>query len=179
MHYIVLLYITIPAFVANMMPVIAARTDLLRGLALPMDGGRTWRGRRILGDHKTWRGLVVGAGGAVGVTLIQFVLSGHFSFPGEHLAGIGVSALFGLLAGLGAIGGDAAKSFVKRRIGIASGRPFIPFDQVDYIAGFLFLTAPVVSWTFGDALFLLVFAAAANPLVNFVAYVFGIKNTYW
>lgn len=50
------LYFFVPAYLANMSPV------LVRGwfpaLSTPIDGGRTFRGRRILGDHKTWRGSV-------------------------------------------------------------------------------------------------------------------------
>ena len=34
-------------------------SPLSRRLAIPIDGGRDWRGRRLLGDHKTWRGFVV------------------------------------------------------------------------------------------------------------------------
>jgi CDP-2,3-bis-(O-geranylgeranyl)-sn-glycerol synthase len=29
-------------------------------LAIPIDGGRTLGGKRIFGDHKTWRGLLAG-----------------------------------------------------------------------------------------------------------------------
>ena len=32
------------------------RWNLLPALARPLDGGRRWRGRRLLGDNKTWRG---------------------------------------------------------------------------------------------------------------------------
>ncbi len=32
------------------------RFNLLRCLKQPIDGGRTFRGRRVFGDNKTWRG---------------------------------------------------------------------------------------------------------------------------
>ena len=50
------LYFFVPAYLANMSPV------LVRGhfeaLAKPIDCGRELGGKRILGDHKTWRGLL-------------------------------------------------------------------------------------------------------------------------
>jgi CDP-2,3-bis-(O-geranylgeranyl)-sn-glycerol synthase len=45
----------------------------------------------------------------------------------------------GFLLGLGAMAGDAAKSFFKRRLGIAPGHPWIPFDQIDFQIGALLL----------------------------------------
>jgi len=35
----------------------------------------------------------------------------------------------------GALIGDLIKSFAKRRLGIQAGSTWVPFDQVDYIAG--------------------------------------------
>src|SRR3989344_6564590 len=47
--------------------------------------------------------------------------------------------IVGLTFGLGAILGDHVKSFFKRRLGMAPGAPWWPFDQVDYSLGALFL----------------------------------------
>ena len=49
------LYFFLPAYVANMSPVLVR--GRFKALALPIDGGRWLWGKRILGDHKTWRGL--------------------------------------------------------------------------------------------------------------------------
>ena len=47
------LWLFLPAYVSNMMPVFV-------GGGRPIDGGRAWRdGRRMLGDGKTWRGLLL------------------------------------------------------------------------------------------------------------------------
>ena len=53
-----MLYLFLPAYLANMSPVLIRRR--LTALAIPIDGGRTLWGKRILGDHKTWRGLLAG-----------------------------------------------------------------------------------------------------------------------
>jgi hypothetical protein len=48
----------------------------------------------------------------------------------------------GLRFGFGAVAGDAAKSFFKRRLAIAPGSPWIPFDQLDFAVGALVLVGP-------------------------------------
>lgn len=98
---------------ANATPVLLA---MLLGdrWAQPLDGGRTLRdGRPLFGSHKTWRGLIGGilASGAAGAALS---------------AGFATGALFGLLA----LTGDLASSFLKRRLGRASGRETPLLDQL-------------------------------------------------
>ena len=51
-------YFFMPAYLANMSPVLVSRW--FSALAVPIDGGKTLWGKRILGDHKTWRGLLAG-----------------------------------------------------------------------------------------------------------------------
>jgi TolB-like protein len=46
--------------------------------------------------------------------------------------------VLGQQAGVGAMAGDSAKSFVKRRLRIPPGRPWLPFDQVDFVMSSLF-----------------------------------------
>jgi hypothetical protein len=45
------------------------RWNLLPALARPLDGGRRWHGRRLLGDNKTWRGALCMTAGVVLATL--------------------------------------------------------------------------------------------------------------
>jgi len=57
--------------------------------------------------------------------------------------------LFGFLMGFGALLGDMTKSFFKRRLGYAPGKPFIPFDQLDFVVGALLFTYPLVKLPIG------------------------------
>jgi CDP-diglyceride synthetase len=83
-------------------------------LSAPLDFGITLRdGSRLLGDHKTWRGLVSAAVACAAVTQ---------SF---HL-GLLRGAAFGTLALLG----DAAASFIKRRLQFAPGTEVVGLDQL-------------------------------------------------
>lgn len=165
-YVLTVLYMAVPAYVANMMPVVVARFKMCESLATPVH-------IRLLGANKTWRGLLVGIVAGVVVALVQWLVW----MP--YVSSIGVALAFGLLAGAGALIGDMVESMVKRALGIGSGRPFIPFDQIDYIIGMLLFTLPVYLWSYTDMGILLVFVLVANPVTNVVAYLIGVKKTFW
>ena len=179
MKYLLLLYMALPVFVANSAPVVASRWNWLERLNVPIDGNKTFRGRRIFGDHKTLRGFVIGIDAALICACIQYLLDerGIIAFP--HLVGAGQFLLYGFLCGFGSLVGDAVESFVKRQVGIKSGHPFLPFDQIDYMIGFLLCTSFLISWNSKEALFFLLCGLVINPIVNVCSYFLGIKKTYW
>jgi CDP-2,3-bis-(O-geranylgeranyl)-sn-glycerol synthase len=53
---------------------------LIRHLDQPIDGGRSYRGRRIFGDHKTWRGILTGMVAGTLVVGLQQVLYAQFGW---------------------------------------------------------------------------------------------------
>lgn len=175
-HYTELLYLALPAFIANMSPIVAAKINIWPRLAIPIDRGKKLRGKELLGKNKTVRGLFIGVLSGSCVAFIQHLLPFFMDVKFPHIL---IACAFGALAGLGALFGDALASLFKRQIGIPSGRPFIPFDQIDYIAGFFIFTLPLVHWSGRDIVFFLIFAIIANPLTNLTAYALGIKKTYW
>lgn len=125
----------LPAGIANMVPVLVAKLPLLRSWDTPVDFGRTLHGVPIFGPHKTWRGIICGtlAGAAVGALLPYDVMAQYYP---QWSVAVAASMSFGALAG------DAIKSFFKRRVGIASGATWFPFDQTDYIIGGLLCVLP-------------------------------------
>jgi CDP-2,3-bis-(O-geranylgeranyl)-sn-glycerol synthase len=136
------LWFFVPAYLANMTPVLVQHR--FASLATPIDGGRTFRGQRILGAHKTWRGLL--AGTVVGVAAYEAQRAAYLLGIGHGLALIDYTAhpvVPGLLLGLGTGVGDAVKSFFKRRVGIAPGHSWPVFDQLDFLAGAYAFVAPV------------------------------------
>jgi CDP-2,3-bis-(O-geranylgeranyl)-sn-glycerol synthase len=174
--FFAVLYLAIPAFVANMIPIVTAKLNIFPSIAKPIDANKTWRGHAILGKNKTWRGLFSGIIIGAIIALIQFYLP---FFDSVKMIDVPTTLLFGAAAGFGALFGDAIASIIKRQLDIPSGRPFIPLDQIDYILGFILCTIPFVTWTFWDIIFLLGFALIANPATNATAYLLGVKNTPW
>ncbi len=77
------------------------------------------------------------------------------------------------------MGGDAAKSFVKRRLGIAPGKPWIPWDQVDFVLGALILVGGRAALSWADVAIVLLLSAAGHILVSHVAYWIGVRDVKW
>lgn len=118
----------------------------LEKIAVPIDRGSSWKGREIFGKNKTWRGLVVGVVTGVLVAGVQALLYYNFYFFSDNTV-VDYSqvnfVLIGALMGGGALAGDLVESFIKRRLGKPSGKPWFPWDQADWILGALLLSSIV------------------------------------
>ncbi len=118
----------------------------LAKIALPIDGGALWKGKEICGKNKTWRGLVVGILTGIIVAGVQALLFFNTEFfRNNTLVDYGRVnfAVIGGLMGAGALTGDLVESFIKRRLDKPSGRPWFPWDQIDWIIGAMVLSALV------------------------------------
>lgn len=110
---------------ANMAPVFLAKLPFANW---PIDFGLKLSGVRIFGDHKTVKGFM---GGVLAAALFNyFILQGGL--------------LLGAVIGFGALVGDATKSFLKRRVNIPPGVSWFPYDQVDWVLGYLFIATLVL-----------------------------------
>jgi CDP-2,3-bis-(O-geranylgeranyl)-sn-glycerol synthase len=128
-------------------------SDASRRFAWPVDGGLTFRGRRLFGDNKTVRGFVV-MPAATGVAfLVVFVLAKHAGASLWPLTAPQYGVL-GLVAGTGFMLGELPNSFLKRQLGIAPGAPargrvlrplWFAIDRLDSAAGALAALALLVS----------------------------------
>ncbi|MBI1834015.1 MAG: CDP-archaeol synthase [Candidatus Andersenbacteria bacterium] len=160
------LLLLLPAGVANTMPIFAARYNWLPGLNKPIDGGRG-----IVGDNKTVRGLIIGllfgsiAGYIISLFDVYIYESSVFSLT------------LGALLGAGAIGGDMIKSFFKRRLRISSGKPWRPFDQIDYVIGALIVALFFVSLTWQQVMFAIILFGALSFGVSYIGYTLNIKKS--
>lgn len=135
------LWLFLPAGLANAAPVIANKIPILNRWQASLDFGRSYKGRRVFGPNKTWRGVTF----AVLVAALAGLLQAQFAY---HPFDSGTAVWVAALMGFGAIYGDAIESFLKRQYGAAAGQPWFPFDQIDYIIGGLLAAAPLAlfSW---------------------------------
>lgn len=173
-QFIVALVAVLPAYLPNSAAVVT-------GGGPPIDGGRTWRGARVLGDGKTWRGAAGGIGAGV---LLALALNGVVEAIGVHwLPMFSVRAAVGL--SVGAVLGDMAASFIKRRTGRERGAPFPVVDQLDFLAGALvvgLLVDPawmLSTFTAAGVVFVLVVTPLVHLGANRVAYWAGLKDEPW
>ncbi len=161
-------WIFLPAGIANLTPVLANKVPLLNRWRTPLDFGKKLGGVRLFGDNKTWRGLVSGTLVAGFVAAIEY----HAFYGG------GFSTLFfiyGVLLGFGALAGDAFESFLKRRAGVDPGKPWFPFDQIDYILCALAFTYPLFHLPLIIMAYILALYFGLHLLISYIAYLLKLK----
>jgi CDP-2,3-bis-(O-geranylgeranyl)-sn-glycerol synthase len=177
---IVSFYLILPAYFANMAPVIFNRLGWLKLWAKPIDKGIKYHGNFVFGKSKTWRGIVSAVMTGVMIAGLQAWLQNYAFFYNISLVDYSnLFLLFGVLAGFGAIMGDLIKSFIKRRLGIKSGRPWPVFDQWDFVAGFFIFTYWLIYPDWQIILTVFLITLVLHPLVNVIGYILGIKKVWW
>ncbi len=160
-----------PAGVANFSPMFASRIPYLHKLNAPMDFGKSYRGKRIFGANKTWRGFISGAlmGGATSL------LVSYLFVPNSSNAWY--TFLIGVVLGVGALTGDAVESFFKRQRSIAPSKSWFPFDQIDYIIGGLLFVYPLAPIPFILMGGILILYFGLHLLFSYLAYLIGFKKS--
>ena len=168
-----LVYLLLPAYIANMAPVLSR--PWFKHLAIPIDNNRWWQGQPLFGNHKTWRGILVGIAAAIFVALLQSILTPTTQYANYERAWL----LIGIAMGLGALGGDLIKSFFKRRQGFPPGARWIPWDQIDFVIGALIFITPLVHITLTNEITILIGSFLGHVVVNRIGYLLEIKETPW
>jgi hypothetical protein len=180
------LWLALPVILAGAMHIFVIRRDLWPGLArVPLDGGATFRGRRVLGDHKTVRGAVVMAGATVAFAGAQAALGACWPAARALAFDHGTHWLpWGLLLGIGYVVGELPNSFVKRQLDIRPGAAapgllaplFWLADQLDSLVGVLCLMALVWVPPVAVAAVLTVLTLAVHPAMALVMVALGLKR---
>ncbi len=177
-------WLFIPAYVAN-------PSAVLFGGMGPIDSRRLWKdGKRILGDGKTWSGLVGGTMAAMFIGVLQIAIAAGAG-SADYL-GFGDTPraywLIFLLA-FGSLWGDILGSFIKRRLGKERGAKFYGLDQYDFVLG-AFLLVGLLEWDWlysnfmeGKHIIGLVVILVLTPIlhkaVNVLGYKMGKKDVPW
>lgn len=89
----------------------------------------------------------------------------------------GYTFLLGLLLALGAILGDMVESYFKRKKGLKPGKPWIPWDQLDFVLGAIILSAFVYVPDILVIVILLLISPLLHILVNHIAYWLKIRKS--
>ncbi len=169
-----ILYFFIPAYMANMTPVFVKKINFLN---YPVDFGKEWDKKRILGSHKTWRGFFFGT--LFGLIAFEIQRALYNEGIGKSLALINYSAapiFLGALIAFSALLGDSIKSFFKRQLNIRPGRPWVPFDQLDFLSVSMVITAPWSDISLRDALIVLAIVLVLTMMVQYAGYKLKMKD---
>ena len=176
-----LVLLVLPAYFANAAPVYINNAEKIRRrVYAPIDGGMNFiDGKRVLGDGKTWEGLVGGicAGWLSGAVL---------GLLGMVPLGMGFDRWFAVsvFLSVGALFGDLAGSFLKRRLSVERGVPFPFFDQLGFVVfslAFASAAAPELGYMVGaSGFFVLLFLSyGAHKFFNWLAWKAGLKSVQW
>lgn len=149
-----------PAYCANAAPV-------LGGGGPTIDFGKKFLdGKPIFGANKTFRGFFFGLAIGASVGLVECLLLGY-------------PLLFSLLTPLGALLGDLAGAFLKRRLNLAPGSLLPIVDQIDFVVGALLFSLPLNLVTANLAVAVLLITPPIHLLTNFAAYKLKLKKNPW
>lgn len=181
-----LLWLAVPVIASGLVHLAVMKLDLFPGLRrLPIDGGLTFRGKRVCGDNKTWRGAIV---------TITSVTAGAWALAQLDACCLQLPMLvpfaeeqplqWGFLLGAGYIFGELPNSFLKRQLGIGPGEigsglvgaVFWVVDQVDSLAGMLLFVWPVWHPPAGLVLLLFAIMLVAHPIAAWVMVLAGLKQ---
>lgn len=169
-HYLFALLFFLPAGVANSVPPLANKIPGLRNWKTPIDGGCKFRGKRLFGQNKTWRGIITGTALA-GVTAVFLypALGGDANRSLEFF-------IMGAAIGFGALLGDAVESFFKRQLNIASGNSLLIFDQIDYVIGAMLFSLPFGRFALEDYLAVIIVYITGHFIISYLSFKAGIKE---
>ncbi len=177
------LWLFLPAMLPNSAAVVF-------GGKTKIDFGRSWHGKRIFGDGKSWRGFFGGAFSGILLGLILIGISALFGSE-DYWGYGGFWGNVGILACLsfGAVLGDLTAAFIKRRLGLARGAKAPILDQYDFVIGALLVTALfypdwiyatyVEGWHICALIFLLLIMFGIHRAMNIIGYKAGLKKEPW
>lgn len=155
-----------------------------------MDFGKSWRGKRIFGDGKSWLGFF---GGALSAIAVGFLMLGISALVGDqNYAGYGPFwGNVGIICCLsfGALLGDLCGAFIKRRLGMERGQKAPILDQYDFVAGSFLLTFAFFpdfiinnyfeGWHIAAFIFIILVTFFIHRAVNIIGYKLHVKNEPW
>ena len=163
----ILLYL-LPMYIAN-------SSAMLFGFGRRLDAGKNFiDGKPLLGKGKSVSGTCAGIFFG---TLTAFTI--YVIFPEVNSAINANYIVFGFLLSLGAIFGDIAESFLKRRIGRESGAALPLLDQLDFVIGGIAFALIFYVPSAIEIAAILGITLIIHVALNCAAYVIGVKKVPW
>lgn len=148
--------LTFPLLVSGLSLIIILKKKWLLKLDTPLDHGVFFRGKRIFGDNKTYRGILTHVFVCISVCFILYLgyVTGlsKFIHPIFNNPPILIGLIYSLLYTLG----ELINSFIKRQMGISSGGS--SNSKYSYLQKFFDLSDGIIT------------AAVVLYLLNFIAF---------
>lgn len=165
--FLTIIWLYLPSAFANMAPVVFDRVKLF-SKAINI---------KLFGENKTYRGFFFG----IIFSIIIAYTQKYLNVFTQNINIINYSKInilyFGFMMGFCSLFGDLIKSFIKRMLKIAPGKPFIPFDEIDWILGANIFLIFYTKIRFDLIIYSIVILGILHILVNIVSYKLKIRKT--
>ncbi|MFH0954995.1 MAG: CDP-2,3-bis-(O-geranylgeranyl)-sn-glycerol synthase [Candidatus Micrarchaeota archaeon] len=164
------------AAVVLVLPMYFANSSaMIFGGKTPLDlGYNAWDGRRFFGKGKTFKGTFFGIFfGTLSAVIISYL------FPETTLEMTKNYVFLGFAVSVGAIVGDLAGSFAKRRMGFESGSEVLGLDQLNFLVGGIALGWIFFVPSIEQLVFLAVLTVLVHRLANWIAFKTKLKKVPW
>jgi CDP-diglyceride synthetase len=162
-------FLLAPAIFGGVLNMVFIKLPILRSWRIPMDGGKSLKdGRRIFGDNKTWKGFF----GMIALTALSAWLLWHGAFAYGYLYGAWLGFAYVLF--------ELPNSFVKRRLGLESGKnggavqTF--FDQADSVIGYALFLAIVYPLTWYEIIGIIIIGTATHYVINILLFLVKLRG---
>jgi len=167
--FISAIQLLLPAYLAN-----GAPTLLINYRKHPLDFGKKLGKNRIFGEGKTWEGIIF----ACIIAFIAGLLVKH-AYYFLNLPWISINPFGYAFIGLGAMLGDLAGSFIKRRLNMKRGHNAGLLDMMDFMIGALIFIRILTPYSYWVLIYGLALTPIIHRLANIIGYKVGIKKEPW
>ncbi|MCL4325811.1 MAG: CDP-2,3-bis-(O-geranylgeranyl)-sn-glycerol synthase [Candidatus Thermoplasmatota archaeon] len=178
---VLILWLLLPSYFAN-------SAALLVGGGKPIDFGRSYKGNRIFGKGKTWRGFIGGISLGFLLGLLQQYVARNYIYMivPPFSSNYTEAALIIITLSFSAMLGDLIGSFVKRRLGYKSGSELPGVDQLSFLLctflfTYLFVTNFFLKYfiSIEDVMIAVIFTFIIHKTANVFAYLMRRKDVAW
>ncbi|MDJ0721277.1 MAG: CDP-archaeol synthase [Desulfobacterales bacterium] len=184
-------YLILPVILAGITNMIFIKVPILNTFKIPIDNGILLSdGKRIFGDHKTWKGFF----GMIVFTSFWFVFFMVLAKGSKFCANLSLipykqfsfiqGMIAGALWGFGYVLFELPNSYIKRRINIQPGKTgkgfigilFSFFDQADSVLGCLAMLLIFYFPSTQDIIAIFALSVIVHYIMNIVLYLLKLKS---
>ena len=178
-----LLLVASPVILAAIFHMIVVSYNWGKRLTYPMDHYKTFRGQRIFGQNKTYRGLVVMILASIAITYFYaFLVQISPSIASVNLLTFEHHSplFYGFLYGIGYVVGELPNSFFKRQLTISEGKSnsFVQrlIDQLDSVVVILLMLIYTSNFTWTHFWIGIVFYGLLHLSINYGLFLLKLRK---
>jgi len=177
-YLLFLLYLFLPTFVSNAVPVVIKNVPFIKIFNRPINSKLFWK-------NKTYRWFISWIFFAILISLIQFILSKYIFIESvsnnfyEIISNYNIAIISWFLQWFWALLWDIIQSFIKRKIGKKPWEAWPFFDWIDYIIWWLILFSFIYIPSFWWITFLILISPLLSLVSNIFSYLMWWKNVWW